>query len=460
MIKEYRTIRQLSGTLLTVDRVTGVTCGELGELLLPDGGIRRCRIQEITGETAVVELLESSTGIHPSRCKIRFLGDPLRLAVSEDMLGRVFNGLGDPIDGAPAILPEAYRDIGAISINPIARDYPARPIRTGLSAVDGLTPLCLGQTLTICSSPGLPHGQLVSQIFRQATLADGDGERFAVVFAAVGVSFDEADFFLQELRRAGAAARTVSFLSPAGDPAGARATAFQMALTAAEYLAFERDMQVLVLLTDLAGYAEALGETNSVAGELPIRISSGFASLCERAGCRADRRGSITLLSLLTLPEDDRSSPVRELAGCAADGRLVLSQELHRAGIDPPVDALASRSHVTGWKSPLDGTQADRAAAVSQLLEAYATGWERRNLMHTLGEGALTQTELPFVHFADAFERRYIAQNSNEPRSSEQTERLGWELLSLLPRHELKRLTPEQLKRIPDGSQESALHSK
>ena len=447
-MKEYRTIREVSGPLMVVDQVEGVTYDELGEIQLHDGTIRRCKVLEVDGDRAVVQLFENSAGINLRDSKIRFLGHPLQLGVSEDMLGRVFDGMGQPIDGGPELLAEKYLDIGGLPINPAARDYPDEFIQTGVSAIDGLNTLVRGQKLPIFSGSGLPHAQLAAQIARQAKVLD-DSSRFAVVFAAIGITFEEAEFFANEFRRTDAMERTVLFTNLASDPAVERIATPRMALTAAEYLAFEKGMHVLVILTDITNYAEALREVSAAKKEVPGRrgypgyLYTNLATLYERAGRQLGKSGSITLIPILTMPEDDKTHPIPDLTGYITEGQIILSRELYRKGIIPPVDVLPSLSRLKDKGVGPGKTREDHAGTMNQLFAAYSTGKENKELMSILGEAALSPTDLQYAKFADEFEKRYVAQGSDENRSIEETLDLGWELLSILPKAELKRIKPE-----------------
>ena len=449
MIREYRTIREINGPLMLVEQVQGVTYDELGEIELPNGDLRHCKVLEVNGDNAVVQLFEPSAGINLKESKIRFLGHPLQLGVSGDMLGRVFNGMGRPIDGGPDILAEEFRDINGLAMNPAARDYPNEFIQTGISTIDGLNTLVRGQKLPIFSGSGLPHAALAAQIARQAKVLGDDAGNFAVVFAAIGITFEESDFFVQEFRRTGAIDRTVLFTNLANDPAVERIATPRMALTAAEYLAFEKDMHVLVILTDITNYAEALREVSAAKKEVPGRrgypgyLYTNLATIYERAGRQMGKKGSITLIPILTMPEDDKTHPIPDLTGYITEGQIILSRELFRKGINPPVDVLPSLSRLKDKGIGVGRTREDHAGTMNQLFAAYATGKENKELMSILGEAALSPTDLLYAKFADEFEKRYVAQGSEENRSIEETLDLGWELLSILPKSELKRIKPE-----------------
>ena len=452
MIREYRTIREVSGPLMIVKNVEGVTYDELAELELPNGEVRHCKVLECSGDTAVVQLFENSAGINLKDSKIRFLGHPLELAVSEDMLGRVFDGMGHPKDGGPEVLAAEMKDINGLPMNPAARDYPNEFIQTGISTIDGLNTLVRGQKLPIFSASGLPHAALAAQIARQAKVL-GDNENFAVVFAAIGITFEESEYFIQEFRRTGAIDRTVVFSNLANDPAVERIATPRMALTAAEYLAFEKDMQVLVILTDITNYAEALREVSAAKKEVPGRrgypgyLYTDLATLYERAGRRIGKSGSITMIPILTMPEDDKTHPIPDLTGYITEGQIILSRDLYRKGIIPPVDVLPSLSRLKDKGIGEGKTREDHAGTMNQLFAAYARGKDAKELMTILGEAALSDDDKQFAKFADAFEQRYVNQGNNTNRSIEDTLNLGWELLSLLPRTELKRIKPELIEK-------------
>ncbi|MCQ2442269.1 MAG: V-type ATP synthase subunit B [Oscillospiraceae bacterium] len=452
MIKEYRTIQEISGPLMMVKKVAGVTFDELVEIELPDGSVRRGKVLEVNGDTAVVQLYEASAGINLARSKVRFLGHPLELAVSQDMLGRVFNGMGQPIDDGPAILADAHRDINGLAMNPAARDYPNEFIQTGISAIDGLNTLVRGQKLPIFSGSGLPHNQLAAQIARQAKVLD-DSSKFAVVFAAIGITFEESEYFVQEFTRTGALERTVLFLNLANDPAAERIATPRMALTAAEYLAFDCGMHVLVILTDITNYAEALREVSAAKKEVPGRrgypgyLYTDLATMYERAGRHLGQEGSITMIPILTMPEDDKTHPIPDLTGYITEGQIILSRELYRKGVLPPIDVLPSLSRLKDKGTGVGKTREDHAGTMNQLFAAYATGKENKELMAILGEAALSPNDLLYAKFADEFEKRYVSQGQEENRSIFETLDTGWELLKILPENELKRIKPEYIEK-------------
>lgn len=450
MPKEYRTIQEVAGPLMIVSGVENVAYDELGEIILADGEIRRCKVLEINGSNAVVQLFESSTGINLSNSKVRFLGRSMELGVSEDMLGRVFDGLGRPADGGPEILPDARMDVNGLAMNPAARNYPQEFIQTGISAIDGLNTLVRGQKLPIFSASGLPHARLAAQIARQAKVR-GTSEPFAVVFAAMGITFEESDFFVQSFQETGALERTVLFINLANDPAVERISTPRMALTAAEYLAFEKDMHVLVILTDITNYADALREISAAKKEVPGRrgypgyMYTDLANLYERAGRQKGKAGSITMIPILTMPEDDKTHPIPDLTGYITEGQIILSRELYRKNITPPIDVLPSLSRLKDKGIGEGKTRADHSNTMNQLFAAYARGKEAKELMVVLGEAALTEMDKRYARFADAFETKYVSQGYGSDRSIEETLDLGWELLSLLPRSELKRIDDKYL---------------
>jgi V/A-type H+-transporting ATPase subunit B len=435
---------------MVVRNVEGVTYDELAEIELPDGEVRRCKVLEVNGDSAVVQLFESAAGINLAQSKVRFLGHPLELAVSGDMLGRVFNGMGRPIDGGPEILAESHNDINGLPMNPAARDYPNEFIQTGVSTIDGLNTLVRGQKLPIFSGSGLPHAQLAAQIARQARVL-GTESNFAVVFAAIGITFEESEYFVQEFNRTGAIDRSVIFSNLANDPAVERIATPRMALTAAEYLAFERDMHVLVILTDITNYAEALREISAARKEVPGRrgypgyLYTDLATMYERAGRRVGKEGSITMIPILTMPEDDKTHPIPDLTGYITEGQIILSRDLYRRGILPPVDVLPSLSRLKDKGIGKGKTREDHADTMNQLFAAYSSGKDAKELMTILGESALTPTDIKFAQFADEFEKRYVTQGSEENRSIEDTLGIGWDLLTILPKTELKRIKPDNM---------------
>ncbi len=452
MIKEYRTIQEVAGPLMLVRDVENVSYDELGEIELPNGEIRRCKVLEVDGQNALVQLFESSAGINLAQSKIRFLGHGTELGVSMDMLGRVFDGMGHPKDGGPEILAEKYLDINGQPMNPAARNYPSEFIQTGVSAIDGLNTLVRGQKLPIFSGSGMPHANLAAQIARQAKVL-GTDEKFAVVFAAIGITFEEADFFITDFKRTGAIDRTVLFLNLANDPAIERIATPRMALTAAEYLAFDCGMHVLVILTDITNYAEALREVSAARKEVPGRrgypgyLYTDLATMYERAGRLLDKEGSITMVPILSMPEDDKTHPIPDLTGYITEGQIILGRELYRKDIAPPIDVLPSLSRLKDKGTGAGKTREDHAGTMNQLFAAYSRGKDAKELMTILGEAALTDMDKLYAQFADEFERRYVSQGYETNRTIEETLDLGWELLSILPKSELKRIKPEYIEK-------------
>lgn len=450
MIREYRTIDEVYGPLMLIKKVEGVKFDELGEIELENGSVRKCRVLEIDGSNALVQLFDSPAGINAATGKVRFLGHGVELGVSRDMLGRVYNGMGELSDGGARIIPEKHISVNGSPINPFARLYPNEFIETGISTIDGLNTLVRGQKLPIFSGSGLPHAALASQIARQAKIR-GEGSRFAVVFAAIGITYEEADFFTEEFKRTGAIDRTVMFVNLASDPAIERITTPRMALTCAEYLAFECDMHVLVIMTDMTNYAEALREVSSARKEVPGRrgypgyLYTDLATLYERAGRKEGSLGSITMLPILSMPEDDKTHPIPDLTGYITEGQIILSRELQRKGYNPPVDVLPSLSRLKDKGIGEGKTREDHSGVMNQLFSSYARGKEAKELMVVLGESALSHTDRLYAKFADEFEKRYVNQGFDERRTVEQTLDLGWELLKILPRSEMKRIKPEIL---------------
>lgn len=450
MPKEYRTIEEVSGPLMLVKDVENVCYDELGEIELASGEVRRCKVLEINGTDALVQLFDSSAGINLSNSKVRFLGRSMELGVSTDMLSRVFDGMGRPIDGGPEILPDKRMDINGLPMNPAARSYPQEFIQTGISAIDGLNTLVRGQKLPIFSASGLPHANLAAQIARQAKVK-GKDEKFAVVFAPMGITFEESNFFIESFKETGAIDRTVLFINLANDPAIERISTPRMALTAAEYLAFEANMHVLVIMTDITNYADALREVSAARKEVPGRrgypgyMYTDLATLYERAGRQKGKEGSITLIPILTMPEDDKTHPIPDLTGYITEGQIILSRELYRKNVTPPIDVLPSLSRLKDKGIGEGKTRADHSSTMNQLFSAYARGKDAKELMVILGEAALTDIDKLYAKFADEFEKQYISQGYNTNRDIEETLDLGWKLLSILPRTELKRIDDKYL---------------
>ena len=461
MPTEYKRIREIAGPLLLVEGVKKAAYNEMGEILLPSGEKRLCRVLEAAEGYALVQLFESAAGLSAETCRVRFAGRGMVLPASPGLLGRVFDGLGRPIDGGPPLIPDKVMDVNGTPINPVARRYPEEFIQTGISAIDGLNTLVRGQKLPIFSASGLPHARLAAQIARQAKVR-GTDEGFAVVFAAIGIPFEQAQYFTESFESTGALARTAVFLNLAGDPAVERLSTPKMALTAAEYLAFDRGLHVLVILTDMTNYAEALREVSAARKEVPGRrgypgyMYTDLAQLYERAGRIEGKPGSITMIPILTMPEDDKTHPSPDLTGYITEGQILLSRALERKHIQPPIDVLPSLSRLKDKGIGPGKTREDHADTMNQLFAAYARGRDAAELMVVLGESALTETDRAYAAFAEAFEQQYLGQGFETERSIEQTLDLGWALLRMLPRQELVRIKPEFLARYYDAQKEEA----
>ena len=452
MLKEYKTIKEVVGPLMLVEGVEGVKYNELVEIVQSGGGTRRGRVLEVDGDRALVQLFENSHGLQIATSRARFLGRSMELAVSEDMLGRVFDGMGNPRDGGAPILAEKRMDVNGEPINPAARDYPNEFIQTGISAIDGLNTLVRGQKLPVFSMSGLPHAELAAQIARQARVLGSD-EKFAVVFAAVGITYEEADYFIRDFRETGAITRTVLFTNLANDPAIERISTPRMALTAAEYLAYDLGMHVLVIITDITNYCEALREVSAARKEVPGRrgypgyLYTDLASMYERAGRIRGKKGSITQIPILTMPEDDKTHPIPDLTGYITEGQIILSRELYKKGVTPPIDVLPSLSRLKDKGIGANKTREDHADTMNQLFSAYAQGKEAKELSAILGEAALSDTDKLYAKFAEAFEKEYVSQGFTVNRTIEETLDLGWKLLRILPRAELKRIKEQYIRK-------------
>lgn len=450
MIREYKTISEVAGPLMVVKGVEDVGYDELGEIELANGELRHCKVLELNGTDAVVQLFENSAGMNLKESKVRFLGHGNQLGVSLDMLGRVFDGMGRPIDGGAKIIPDRYMDINGLAMNPAAREYPSEFIQTGVSAIDGLNTLVRGQKLPLFSGSGLPHANLAAQIARQAKVR-GSNSKFAVVFAAVGITYEEAEFFMTDFRRSGAIDRSVMFLNLANDPAVERIATPRMALTAAEYLAFEQNMHVLVIITDITNYCESLREVSAARKEVPGRrgypgyLYTDLATMYERAGKKKGIDGSITMIPIVSMPEDDITHPIPDLTGYITEGQIILSRDLYRKGITPPIDVLPSLSRLKDKGIGEGKTRKDHADVLNQLFALYARGKECKELMAILGEAALSDVDKLYAKFADEFENKYVSQGYEKDRSIEETLDVGWELLRTMPRSELKRVHDEYL---------------
>ncbi len=455
MLKDYRSITEVVGPLMVVEGVEDVKYEELVEVQMQNGEKRRGRVLEIEGDKAMVQIFEGSSGINLRDTSVRFLGKPLELGVSADMIGRVFDGLGSPIDDGPTIIPEKRLDINGAPINPASRDYPEEFIQTGISCIDGLNTLVRGQKLPIFSGSGLPHNNVAAQIARQARVL-GEGDKFAVVFAAMGITFEEAQFFIEDFNKTGAIDRAVLFMNLADDPAIERIATPRMALTCAEYLAFDLDMHVLVILTDLTNYAEALREVSAARKEVPGRrgypgyLYTDLASLYERAGRIKGRKGSITQIPILTMPEDDITHPIPDLTGYITEGQIILSRELYKRGLAPPINIVPSLSRLKDKGIGKGKTREDHADTMNQIYAAYTAGIQARELAVILGESALSDADKAFSKFASAFDEEYVDQGYYTNRTIFETLDLGWKLLRIIPKTELKRIRDEYIEKYMD----------
>lgn len=448
--REYTTVAEVAGPLMIVEGVEGVAYSEIVDIETPSGEMRRGEVLEVKGDLAVVQVFEGTRDLNTSTTKVRFTGETAHIGVSLDMLGRVFSGTGNPIDGGPEIIPEMELDINGAPMNPSAREFPAEFIQTGISTIDGMNTLVRGQKLPIFSGSGLPHNELAAQIARQAKVLAEETE-FSVIFAAMGITHEEANYFMRDFERTGALERVTVFMNLADDPAIERIITPRMALTTAEYFAFEHNMHVLVILTDMTNYAEALREISAARDEVPGRrgypgyMYTDLAGIYERAGRIVGKEGSITQMPILVMPQDDITHPIPDLTGYITEGQIVLSRELHRKGIYPPVDVLPSLSRLMSGGIGPERTREDHSGVSDQLYSAYAEGRDLRDLMAVVGEEALTERDRKFLTFADEFEAKFITQSRDEDRTIQETLDLGWELLSLLPEAELKRVRAEHI---------------
>ncbi len=452
MPKEYKTIKEVVGPLMLVDCVEGVKYDELVRIRQANGEERTGKVLEVNGDKALVQLFDSSQGLKISTSKVSFLGHGIEIKLSPEILGRVFDGMGRPIDGGGELIPTVVEDINGTPINPVARDYPSEFIETGISAIDGLNTLVRGQKLPIFSGSGLPHAKLAAQIARQAKVR-GKNEQFAVVFAAVGITFEEADYFIKDFQKSGSIERSVLFMNLANDPAIERIATPRMAITCAEYLAYELGMHVLVIITDITNYAEALREVSAARKEVPGRrgypgyMYTDLASLYERAGRIQGKKGSITQIPILTMPEDDKTHPIPDLTGYITEGQIILSRELYMKGIVPPVDVLPSLSRLKDKGIGEGKTRDDHSQTMNQLFSAYARGKEAKELAVILGEAALSDIDKKYALFASKFEEEYVSQGYDTNRSIEETLDLGWKLLTILPKSELKRISLDKIEK-------------
>ncbi|MBO4422622.1 MAG: V-type ATP synthase subunit B [Clostridia bacterium] len=452
MNKEYKTIKEVVGPLMLIENVDGATYDELVQIKQASGDIRYGKVLEVNRDKALVQLFEPSEGLKISDARAKLLGHGVQLGVSADMLGRVFDGMGNPIDGGDRIIAEKYMDINGLPMNPAARDFPSEFIQTGVSAIDGLNTLVRGQKLPVFSGSGLPHAELAAQIARQAKVR-GTNDKFAVVFAAIGITFEESEFFIQDFKKTGAIDRSVMFINLANDPAVERISTPRMAITCAEYLAYELGMHVLVIMSDITNYAEALREISAARKEVPGRrgypgyLYTDLATMYERAGKIKGKTGSITQIPILTMPEDDKTHPIPDLTGYITEGQIILSRELYRKGIQPPIDVLPSLSRLKNKGIGKDRTREDHSGNMNQLFAAYARGKDARELSTILGESALSEVDRIYAKFAEEFERKYVSQGYQKDRSIEETLTVGWELLAMLPRTELKRIKEEYIEK-------------
>ncbi len=452
MIKEYRTVGNISGPLMLVEKVKGIKYAELCEIELENGEIRKGQVLEVDRDRALVQVFEGTRGMDVPETKVRFRGKGIELSLSPEILGRIFSGMGEPIDNAPEILPEKKADINGLPLNPYARDYPNEFIQTGISAIDGLNTLVRGQKLPIFSGSGLPHNALAAQIARQAKVL-GKEEKFAVVFAAMGITYEEAEFFINDFKNTGAISKASMFINLADDPVIERIATSRVALTAAEYLAFGLEMHTLVILTDMTNYCEALREISAARKEIPGRrgypgyMYTDLASVYERAGRLKNKKGSITLIPILTMPEDDKTHPIPDLTGYITEGQILLSRSLYRKKVSPPIDVMPSLSRLKDKGIGKDKTREDHADLFNQLIACYSRGKEAEELSIVLGEAALSDMDKLYLKFSNEFEKRYISQGNYEDRDIETTFNLGWELLSMFPKAELKRIRDEFLEK-------------
>ena len=452
MFKEYKTIKEIKGPLVVIEKVKGAKYQELVEIVMENGEKKLGQVLEAGEEFSVVQMFEDTRGMKIENSKAIFLGKPLKIGVSQEMLGRVFDGKGEVIDEGPEILPEKELDINGAPLNPYSRDYPEDFIQTGISAIDGLNPLVRGQKLPIFSGAGLPHNELAAQIVRQAKVRK-TGEKFGVVFGAIGITFEEANFFLESFKKAGVLGRTVVFINLADDPVIERVALPRIALSVAEYLAFEKGLHVLVILTDMTMYCEALREISGARKEIPGRrgypgyLYTDLASIYERAGKIKGKEGSVTQIPILTMPEDDKTHPIPDLTGYITEGQIVLSRELHQKGIYPPIDVLSSLSRLKDKGIGEGKTREDHSGVLNQVFSSYAKGKEARDLAAILGESALSEIDKKYLKFAELFEEKFLKQGFEEERTIEKTLDIAWEILSLLPPAELKRIKKEYIQK-------------
>ena len=456
MIVEYKTVKEIVGPMMAVTGVKGVKYEELVDVQMQNGEIRRGKVLTVSEDNAMVQLFEGAEGINMKDTRVRFLGRPQELHVSEDMIGRMFDGMGNPLDEGPRIISNVRKDINGEAINPYSRVYPSEFIQTGVSAIDGLNTLVKGQKLPIFSASGLPHNKLAAQIARQAKILSKD-EKFAVVFGAMGITFEEKEYFIEEFTKSGAIDRAVLFLNLANDPTIERLSTPRMALTAAEYLAFEKDMQVLVILTDMTNYAEALREVSAARKEVPGRrgfpgyLYTDLSQIYERAGRIKEKAGSITQIPILTMPENDITHPIPDLTGYITEGQIILSRDLFTKGLTPPIDVLPSLSRLKDKGIGEGKTREDHADTMNQIYAAVARGREAKELAVVLGDSALSDADRAFAKFSDEFDKQYVSQGFDVNREIVETLDLGWELLKILPKSELKRIKDSLIEKYLGG---------
>lgn len=450
--KEFRTIQNIVGPLLYVGGVSDIGYGEIAEILLPDGSVRRGKVLDTQEDKALVQVFEGTSNIDPGSARVRFTGKGMEIGLSPDMVGRVFDGFGRPIDDGPELIPTKYANVNGVPMNPYARDFPNEFIQTGISTIDVLNPLVRGQKLPIFSASGLPHNRMAAQIARQAATKKG-GEKFGVVFAAMGITFEESNFFIKDFEKTGALERSVMFINLADDPPIERISVPRLALTTAEYLAYELDMHVLVILTDMTNYCEALREISAARMEVPSRrgypgyMYTDLSQIYERAGRLKGKKGSITQIPILTMPEDDKTHPVPDLTGYITEGQIILGRSQHTEGLYPPVDVLPCLSRLKDKGIGKGKTREDHAGVMNQLYANYARGKNAQELAVVLGESALTPLDLKYVEFAKRFEAEFISQGEYINREIEDAIDLGWKLLAILPKSEMKRIRPEYVEK-------------
>jgi len=456
---EYQTVTEISGSIIVIENVSGVAYDEVVEVISSDGKKRKGTVLEAEGDKAIVQVFEGTRGLNTDETRVRFTGETMKIGCTEELLGRILNGTGEPIDGGPDIIADEERDIYGSSINPQAREYPREFIQTGVSVIDGMNTLVRGQKLPIFTVSGLPHNELAAQVARQAKVSGGKGD-FAVVFAAMGITNEEANFFMNDFERTGALERTVALLNLADDPAIERIVTPRVALTIAEYLAFEKNMHILVILTDMTNYCEALREIAAAREEVPGRrgypgyMYTDLASIYERAGRIKEREGSITQMPMLTMPDDDITHPIPDLTGYITEGQIVFSRPLHRKGIYPPIDVLPCLSRLMDGGIGEDKTRDDHGDVSDQLYSCYAEGRDLRDLVAVVGEEALTEKDQKYLEFADRFEEVFVSQDEDEDRTIEETLEAAWDLFTILPQKELKRIDQDLINKYHPESKD------